>query len=78
MYQLFLGVTAMLVIESRNFYTKLAGNCIPFITVAHNIWDLTKKELLACGLMMVKNKTAQQVSSNTYVILNRVSVEKED
>ena len=26
----------------------------------------------------VKNKTAQQVSSNTYVILNRVLVEKED
>ena len=85
----------MLVIESRDFYTKLAGKHIPFITVAHDIWDLTKKELLgvtsffynpvrkqffaiACGLMKVKNKTAQQVSSDTYVILNRVSVEKED
>eukprot|EP00957_Ditylum_brightwellii_P125770 9588061-Ditylum_brightwellii.AAC.1 len=28
--------------------------------------------------MKVKNKTAQQVSSNTYVILNCVSVETED
>eukprot|EP00957_Ditylum_brightwellii_P160478 12217054-Ditylum_brightwellii.AAC.1 len=95
MYQFFLGVTAMLVTESRDAYTELAGKQIAFITVAHDILDSKKKELLgvtiffynpvqkqffsiACGLIKVKDKTAHQVCSNTCVILNCVSVEKED
>jgi hypothetical protein len=52
-YKYLLGVVSTWFQEARNYYYKMTKNEIPFVTVAHDIWDSDNHEKLGVTIFFI-------------------------